>query len=257
MVMLSLIAAASCGRHGESSQEDDAATELVEEQDERNELYRLSVIKEEKERERAWRDSVLEVVEKEHDVRYAYLQLLDVGNDEYEEYNYNDDDKYRYLEIGYFLYDITQDGIPEMWVAVGSPACYYILRVYTYRNGKAERVIENVGRDPIFCLNRDEHYVVEKCERDPAVRCDKIVYNEGKFQLIEIFHCGNRYDSIEYEAAMMKYKKVMESTSYSGEGVVPHTEKDVMPIASIIPMNYGTVELHTEDDVMPILKMFD
>ncbi len=243
MVMLSLIAAVGCSRHGKSSQEDDAATELVDDQKERNERYRLSVIEEEKESERAWQDSVLEVIEREHDVRYAYLQLLDVENEEYEDYckdyNYKDDDKYRYIEIGYFLYDITQDGTPEMWVAVGSPACYYSLRVYSYRNGKAERVIENAGRDPRFYLNRDEHYVVETCERNPAARCDKIMYNEGKFQLIEVFQCWNYCDSIRFETALRKYKKEIESTSYDEDEVVLHEV------------------LYTEKDVMPILRMFD
>ncbi len=244
MVVLSLIAT-GCGRHGKTPQEDEEATtaERVDDHEERNERYMLSVIEEEKERELAWQDSVLEVIEREHDVRYAYLQLLDVKNEEYndycKDYNYNDDDKYRYLEIGYFLYDITQDGIPEMWVAVGSPACYYTLRVYTYRNGKAERVIENAGRDPRFYLNQDEHYVVETCERDPAARCDKIMYHDGKFQLIEVFQCWNHYDPIQFETAVRKHKKEIESTSYDEDEMVLHKV------------------FYTEKDVMPILKMFD
>ncbi len=188
-----------------------------------SERYRLW-IKAQKDSQLAWRDSVMEVIGREHDVRYAYMQLLNRENKEYEDFG----EWQPFIDIEYFLFDITQDGIPEMFVVAGEATCNYTLMVYTYRKGKAVRVLKTYAGNSRFHRNRAEHYVVQIEGKDHTYVCYKIMYKGGKFQIVEFFYVVNRYDSIQFATAVKKYKKEIESTSFDEDEVVMH--EDSWPI---------------------------
>ncbi len=88
---------------------------------------------------------------REGDVRYEYIKKLwEIYFEEGFIANY---------EIEYFLYDITQDGIPELWVHGGNGGYSgAIVKVYTYKNKKVKCIYEGNGISE-FQVNRKENYV--------------------------------------------------------------------------------------------------
>lgn len=46
---------------------------------------------------------------------------------------------------GYFLYDITGDGIPELWIKDGSCSADYMINIYTYKDEALRKIGEDGG----------------------------------------------------------------------------------------------------------------
>lgn len=54
-------------------------------------------------------------------------------------------DKDLLLNSGYFLYDITGDGIPELWTSIGTCEADTELKAYTIFNGKTQLIYDGAG----------------------------------------------------------------------------------------------------------------
>lgn len=55
----------------------------------------------------------------------------------------------------YFLYDITKDGIPEIWIKTGTCEADYGLNVYTIANGDVRQILDSDGGHIDFFLKGD------------------------------------------------------------------------------------------------------
>ena len=55
----------------------------------------------------------------------------------------------------YFLYDITGNGIPEIWVKTGTCEADYSLNVYTITNGRPRQILDSDGGHIDFFLKGD------------------------------------------------------------------------------------------------------
>ena len=55
----------------------------------------------------------------------------------------------------YFLYDITGDGEPELWIKCGSCEADIDLWVYSFENDKVRKILSDYGRDTDFFINED------------------------------------------------------------------------------------------------------
>lgn len=83
----------------------------------------------------------------------------------------------------YFLFDITKDGTPELWVTVGSCEADYALYVYTYDNG-AKQIYETGAGHSSFFSGSD--YIIQVCAHMGYSSWYKITY-DGKMKEEEVF----------------------------------------------------------------------
>ncbi len=96
-----------------------------------------------------------------------------------------------YGDCGYFLYDITGDGIPELWVKCGTCEADYMLYVYRYGVGRLELMHSTgAGHSSFYC---GEDYVLQvmahmgeawwyKIELSGSELSEELVYEESDIE---------------------------------------------------------------------------
>lgn len=77
----------------------------------------------------------LSSVNNTEEIKDAYLKLLDEKKTEAEKASTDMGSDLDGFTYGYFLYDITGDGIPELWLQTGASLQEVGIDVYTYNNG--------------------------------------------------------------------------------------------------------------------------
>lgn len=84
----------------------------------------------------------------------------------------------------YFLYDITKDGIPELWVRHGYTEANTMLSVYTYNNGEIKSIYEDGAGHSFFSFGNN--YVIQ-CYAHQIYSLYKLTYEKGKVVLNTIY----------------------------------------------------------------------
>ena len=78
----------------------------------------------------------------------------------------------------YFLFDITKDGIPELWTKFGSCEADYELHVFTYDNGMAKEIYTAGASHTGYCQGSD--YILAVLGHMGYFRLTKITYDGKK-----------------------------------------------------------------------------
>lgn len=90
----------------------------------------------------------------------------------------------------YFLFDITKDGIPELWVKCGTCEADAMLNVFTYSDGKARKILEQSashmgyyqGSDYILCYWAHMGYAsISKLTYDGSRIKEKVIMKEREY----------------------------------------------------------------------------
>lgn len=98
----------------------------------------------------------------------------------------NSADNSVYEEDGfYFLYDITGDQIPELWVKTGTCEADYMLRVYQYNNGYCQKIYETGAGHSAFYKGVD--YILQMTAHMGSAIWTKISYNGSRITERDIF----------------------------------------------------------------------
>ena len=90
----------------------------------------------------------------------------------------------------YFIFDITQDNIPELWIQYADEEGYF-LEVYTVNNGTLSRLLKiNAGHPGhhVFCIGND--YVILNFGTYGSAKWTKYKYSNGKI-IEQIVFTGN------------------------------------------------------------------
>ena len=66
----------------------------------------------------------------------------------------------KFQDEGYFLTDITGDGIPELWVKYGTCEADYMLDVYTYTKSGLRRILRTGASHTGYYGNPNGNYVI-------------------------------------------------------------------------------------------------
>ena len=88
-------------------------------------------------------------------------------------------------DCGYFLYDITGDGVPELWVNYGTCEADYQLDVYTY-NGREASLLFNTGYGHSYCC-AGKDYVLIVCAHMGCADWRKLTYSDGAIRETRVF----------------------------------------------------------------------
>lgn len=91
----------------------------------------------------------------------------------------------------YFLFDITQDGLPELWVKSGTCEADYILSVFTYNHG-LKRIYQEGAGHGVYC--QGSNYILFWGGHQGFGYWSKIAYNNGKMDSKVIFEEDVRED---------------------------------------------------------------
>ncbi len=85
------------------------------------------------------------------------------------------------VHVEYFLYDITGDGEPELWVKCGSCEADIDLWVYTSENGNVRKILSTYGGHTDFFINEDG---VSSITCNTGSGCVSLyVYKKGKIRV--------------------------------------------------------------------------
>lgn len=57
-----------------------------------------------------------------------------------------------HVDVSYFLFDITEDGSPELWIKSGTCEADYRLRAYTLDSGKPRKIYDEYGGHSEFFI---------------------------------------------------------------------------------------------------------
>lgn len=74
----------------------------------------------------------------------------------------------------YFLYDITGDGVPELWVKHGTCEADYMLNVFTYAHG-IKQIYEESASHSYYCAGKD--YILQVWGHQGSAVWAKLTYN--------------------------------------------------------------------------------
>ena len=85
------------------------------------------------------------------------------------------------VEKSYFLYDITGDSVPELWVVTSTCLADETVTVYQFKSGKAKLLAELPASHAQFYLGDD--YVVIRCMQMGVDTRDYIKYAKGRGEL--------------------------------------------------------------------------
>ena len=120
--------------------------------------------------DKSWNTNDTETVKK------AYVQLLSqfVTNDEFSS-NY------------YFLFDITGDGIPEIWIVSGTCEADYKLSVFTYDNGMVVIDAGEEGNAGHSSFYRGKDYIIRLSAHMGYANWKKITYRNGRLKRDDVF----------------------------------------------------------------------
>lgn len=129
--------------------------------------------------EKARLDSVQRALDQQrvNHIRKAYIQVLNRYQQRYGDEFVSD--------CGYFLYDITGDSVPELWVNYGTCEADFQLSVYTYTGNKAS-LIFNTGYGHSCCY-RGKDYILIVTAHMFCADWYKLTYEDGKFHMDNIF----------------------------------------------------------------------
>lgn len=104
-------------------------------------------------------------------VNNAYVQVLNNISNEVD-------------DCSYFLYDITGDGTPELWIKAGSCEADYMLYVCTYDNGVQKIFETGAGHSGFYSTSNG---IIQMCAHMGYSTWYRISYN-GKINITEIFN---------------------------------------------------------------------
>lgn len=116
-----------------------------------------------------------------HDIKTTYLSLLAKYETMAEE-----SDEYGFL-CSYFLFDITGDGIPEMWIKSGSCEADYKLSVYTYDNGISVIQEGEEGDAGHSAYYEGDNYILRGFGHQGYGAWIKLTFNSGKINYYTVF----------------------------------------------------------------------
>lgn len=114
------------------------------------------------------------------DIMTAYLSLLSKYSDTTEEGGYG-------YSSTYFLFDITGDGVPEVWIRSGSCEVDYKLSVYTYDNGISVIQEGEEGNARYSAFYKGTNYILQVCGHMGYAGWTKITYNGGNLKYDLVF----------------------------------------------------------------------
>lgn len=175
------------------------------------EQARLDSIAEAEERERIRQDSIRQAQERERveNTRSAYIAQVDRYNDRYGDFYPN----------SYFLYDITGDGMPELWIQAGTCEADYEMHIYTVVNGTAQR-IHSTDFSHASCYKGDDYIIIAHCHMGYAW-WNKITYDGSKIVDKEVFTQELGEDEYDYAEP-------------DGTPVIPYPQTEHEPINAYI-----------------------
>lgn len=114
------------------------------------------------------------------DIKTAYLSLLAKYSDTTEEGGYG-------YSSTYFLFDITGDGVPEVWIKSGSCEADYKLSVYTYDNGISVIQEGEEGDAGHSGFYEGENYILQVSGHMGYATWVKLTYQNGKIKYDVVF----------------------------------------------------------------------
>ena len=114
------------------------------------------------------------------DIKTAYLSLLSKYSDTTEEGGYG-------YSSTYFLFDITGDGVPEVWIKSGSCEVDYKLSIYTYDNGISVIQEGEEGDAGHSGFYEGDNYILQVSGHMGFAAWRKITYNDGKINYDVVF----------------------------------------------------------------------
>jgi len=85
--------------------------------------------------------------------------------------------KDEYNSSEYFLFDITNDGIPELWIRHGTCEADYMLTAFTFANNRCEQIYDEGAGHSFFSLG--SNYVIQ-CYAHMCYYLYKLKYKNGK-----------------------------------------------------------------------------
>ena len=131
---------------------------------------------------------------------YSYIQAL---------YDYAEDDN---VSCYYFLYDITKDGIPELWIKVGTCEADFTLMVYTYEDGLYKTICEKPAGHSAFYKGRD--YILQQYAHQGVAAWIKLTYDGNKVIEKTIFEEDINGTDNEYK---MPTEQIIELYTFNNE----------------------------------------
>ena len=155
------------------------------------------------EMERIRQDSIRQAQERERveNTRASYIALLE---------RYNASDEYGYNQ--YFLYDITGDGMPELWVQAGTCEADYEMHIYTMADGVA-KMIHSTDYSHASCYKGDNYIIITHCHMGYAYWY-KISYDGSSIVDKEIFTQELGEDEYEYKTPNEPYVTTYSQTEH-------------------------------------------
>lgn len=99
--------------------------------------------------------------------------------------------------FGYFLYDITQDGVPELWIKAGTCEADFMLYVYTLKNGVASKIYEDGSSHSGYY--RGKNYVLQWWAHMGYAGMARITYDGNKIRKTTIYEEDNIESSEDYK----------------------------------------------------------
>ena len=140
------------------------------------------------EMERVRQDSIRQAQERERveNARASYIALLD-------RYNARYGDGYPNC---YFLYDITGDGMPELWIESGTCEADYEMHIYTLADGVA-KMIHSTDYSHASCYKGDNYIIITHCHMGYAYWY-KISFDGSKIVEKKVFDQELAEDEYEY-----------------------------------------------------------
>ena len=121
-----------------------------------------------------------ELKQKEQTVKDKFLSILNDYSTKYK----NDD----WWTSSYFLFDITKDGIPELWLLVKDPSEESLdvsIHVYSYDNGLIYKGV--YGHPSHHCLCQGSDYIINVYAHQGYSAWDKYEFIGGKIREKEIY----------------------------------------------------------------------
>lgn len=129
------------------------------------------------------RSSIEGQITEDNDTEYiktAYLSLLAKYSNTTEEGGYG-------YSSTYFLFDITGDGVPEVWIKSGSCEADYKLSVYTYDNGISVIQEGEEGDAGHSGFYEGENYILQVSGHMGYATWVKLTYQNGKIKYDVVF----------------------------------------------------------------------
>lgn len=168
--------------------------------------------------EQARLDSIKNAKETRENVYRAYHNILyDISKGKSFGTDYNTLKDIPYIGdagsyCNYFLYDITKDGIPELWVDYGGDPFVGNLGVFTCLDGQSKLIYETGSSTSWFYEGKD--YIL-KVYNFPGFEAywNKLTYGNGKIVEKEIFRERPHHSSDDYTTPKEKPCKMYSYTN--------------------------------------------